>query len=29
MGANNVRRQATSGHTEPVPSQVNGMLGYT
>jgi hypothetical protein len=29
MGANVARRQATSGHSEPAPSQVNGMLGYT
>ena len=28
MGANSARRQATSGHNEPAPSQVNGMLGY-
>jgi hypothetical protein len=27
MGANIARRQATPGHNEPVPSQVNGMLG--
>jgi hypothetical protein len=29
LGANSARRQATSGHTEPAPSQVNGMLGYS
>lgn len=29
LGANSPRRQATSGHNEPSPSQVNGMLGYT
>ena len=29
MGANSARRQATSGHNEPAPSQVNGMSGYT
>jgi hypothetical protein len=29
MGANNARCQATSGHNEPAPSQVNGVLGYT
>jgi hypothetical protein len=28
MGANIARHQATSGHNEPVSSQVNGMLGY-
>ena len=28
MGANSARRQATSGHNEPAPSQVNGMPGY-
>jgi hypothetical protein len=28
LGANSARRQATSGHTEPASSQVNGMLGY-
>ena len=28
MGANVARRQAMSGHNEPAPSQVSGMLGY-
>jgi hypothetical protein len=28
MGANSARHQAMSGHDEPAPSQVNGMLGY-
>jgi len=28
LGANSARHQATSGHNEPAPSQVNGMLGY-
>jgi hypothetical protein len=29
LGANSVRRQATPGHNERAPSQVNGMLGYS
>ena len=29
MGANSARHQATSGHHEPVPSQVNGTLSRT
>ena len=29
MGANSARRQVASGHNEPAPSQVNGMLAYT
>ena len=28
MGVNSARRQATSGHNKPAPSQVSGMLGY-
>jgi hypothetical protein len=29
MGTNSALRWATSGHTEPAPSQVNSMLGYS
>ena len=28
MGVNGARHQAMSGHNEPAPSQVSGILGY-